>query len=128
MNIYTTHWSDTEDIAFENACPFSEVPRIPFLEIFLRMRKEHSTGAPKVHHLFGEYFKKFDSNIVMFKLPFIGYQLMLQDPEDAKALLLNDGKNPIEPGFDFFVKYRHHRKDLFPKDTGKNCCKNIVLD
>ena len=45
--------------------------------------------------------------------------VFLEHPEDVKTLLNNDGKNPIEPGFDFFVEYRQNlRKDLFPDTAG----------
>ena len=43
------------------------------------------------------------------RLPFLGYQLMIKEPEDCKTLLSSDGKHPIEPGFDFFVNYRNYK-------------------
>ena len=120
---------ETEDVAFENARPFTDIPKIPFLEVALRMRKENASGKLRTQVVFGEYFKKFNSSIVRFKVPFLGHQLVFEDPEAAKAMLINDGKNPIEPGFDFFVNYRHHRKDLFPKDTGNGANKiNNMID
>lgn len=45
--------------------------------------------------------------------------VMIADPEDIKTMLYSDDKNPIEPGFDFFVAYRQRiRKDLYPETPG----------
>ena len=49
----------------------------------------------------------------------MGDNLVIQDPEDIRELIQACDKNPVEPGFDFFVEYRNKlRKDLFPDSAG----------
>ena len=56
---------------------------------------------------------------LMSSVPGQEVNVFLEHPEDVKTLLYTDGKNPIEPGFDFFVKYRQSlRKDLYPETGG----------
>ena len=39
----------------------------------------------------------------------MGWQVFITEPEDVQTMFANDGKHPIEPGFDFFVQYRHYK-------------------
>ena len=55
--------------------------------------------------------------------------VFIRSPEDIRTLFNNDGKNPIEPGFDFFVKYRQElRQGLVTLVENQGCIKFPLIN
>jgi len=106
------------DLTWKNAKPFKQIPHLGFFEMNKMMTKMRESGKPRYHELFGHFFKDRNTPILKTWIPFLGYQIFIHEPEDVQTLFANDGKNPVEPGFDFFVNYRNYKKDLFTGDKG----------
>jgi len=119
-NGFRTITSLTSTVAnsIQSVQPFSEIPKVSYYEIHKRLQKDYKIQMPKRHVAMKEYFDKLNTSLFLVKVPFVGNIVIFQDPNDAKTMFENDGKYPIEFGFNFFVNYRQHRKDLFPKETG----------
>ncbi len=49
------------------------------------------------------------SQIFFYMFPGMGWQVFITEPQDVQTMLANEGKHPVEPGFDFFVNYRHYK-------------------
>jgi len=105
-----------QDAALENAKPFKDVPKIPMLDLMKKMDEMRKAGKPRYYKLFKEYMA--DENITRFWFPGMGWQVFITEPQDVQTMLANEGKHPVEPGFDFFVNYRHYKKNMFPGSTG----------
>ena len=113
-----TSLSRTVANPIQSVQPFSEIPKVSYYEIHSRLQKDYKIRKPKRHVVMKEYFNKLNTSIFRVKIPFLGNVVIFEDPNDAKTMFDNDGKYPVEFGFNFFVNYRHHRTDLFPKETG----------
>ena len=68
--------------------------------------------------VFKDFFKEYGP-ILKFKVPGLPTQVMIKDPKDTQKLLSLENKNPIQPGFDFWVFYRNQlKKDIFTETGG----------
>jgi len=107
----------TQSIEFESAKPFKDIQGPSFIGMTWKMMKDPSLKL-KFDILFKDYFDTYGP-IFAFSIPGLGTRPFIKDPEDVKVLLANDGKNPIESGFDFWVYYRSKlKKDLYPETCG----------
>eukprot|EP00088_Acartia_fossae_P028188 TRINITY_DN28986_c0_g1_i6.p1 TRINITY_DN28986_c0_g1~~TRINITY_DN28986_c0_g1_i6.p1 ORF type:complete len:535 (-),score=114.95 TRINITY_DN28986_c0_g1_i6:246-1823(-) len=109
---------DASAVEWDNALPYKDIPKIGFWNLMKRMDEQRKDKKPRYHKLFADLFKEFNYPIMRLSVPFVGDQVVVARPEDVQTLLVNDGKHPVEPGFDFIVMYRNHRKDLFTQSTG----------
>jgi len=109
-------------LSYEDAKPFNQIPELSFFQILLRGLKGDPNlvkNKAKYHLFFGGVFKEKQTNILRMTIPGVPTMVMIQDPEDVKTLITGDDKNPVEPGFDFFVTYRQElRKDMYPGSAG----------
>ena len=99
--------------SFELARPFTEIPKKSYLGAIVDIVRDPSMKL-RIDILMKQNFEKFGP-IYVLKIPGLGDRVMIKDPEDIQVMFNNDGQNPIEPGFDFWVYYRNHlKKDLYP--------------
>jgi len=109
--------SETMKTYYTTAKAYKDIPGPSFFGMTWMFIKDPSKRL-KIDSLFKGYFDMYGP-IFGFNIPGLGNRVFIQNPEDAKTLLANDGKNPIEAGFDFWVYYRNQlKKDLYPETTG----------
>jgi len=109
----------SEPIKTQNgfAKPFKDIPGPSFYGMMWKFLKDPSQKK-QINIVFKEYFDIYGP-IFSLHIPGLGSRPVIKNPEDAKTLLANDGKNPIEAGFDFWVYYRNQlKKDLYPETGG----------
>jgi len=101
------------ELAYEDAKPANSIPTEGFHKVLYMMLKNPEYQMK--NHLMEKFLAEKHGDIFKLKVLGIPDAIFIRNPEDIRTLMYNDGKNPIEPGFDFFVKYRQElRKDLYP--------------
>lgn len=113
----TSRQQVSQDVAYESAKPYNSIPKEPFWKFMYALMVDPKKKL-QIDKLVKEWFEKYGP-IVRLNIPGLGERVFLKEPSQVQTLHLNDGKNPIEPGFDHFVYYRNKmRKDLFPQTAG----------
>ena len=89
---------------WQNAKPMSEIPSPPKQPLIGHLSL--MTKNAKSLHIFHDELRKKYGNIVLLSVP--GRDLVcIYGPEEARVLFSNDGKNPLQGGFEPITFYRY---------------------
>ena len=110
--------NQSQDVFEYNAAkPFKEMPGPSYVKAIWPFLKDPSLKL-RMDQVMKGFFEEYGP-IHKFKVPGLPTQVMIKDPKDAQKLLSLENKNPIQPGFDFWVYYRNHlKKDIFTETGG----------
>ena len=104
-------------LEYNSAKPFKDMPGPSYIKAIWPFLKDPSLKL-RMDQVFKDFFKEYGP-ILKFKVPGLPTQVMIKDPKDTQKLLSLENKNPIQPGFDFWVFYRNQlKKDIFTETGG----------
>ena len=109
--------SPEDAVDFNTAKDFKDMPGPSYLKAIWPMLKDPSLKL-RMDQVLKTFFKEYGP-IYKLNVPGLPTIVMIKDPRDTQKLLSLENKNPIQPGFDFWVYYRNNlKKDLFTETGG----------